>query len=452
MPSAARRIAFEILLRVETQRAYAADLLHGSLPQSLEERDAALCTELVLGTLRWQRMLDFIAQHFTAGRWFGFDLEVQLALRLGLYQLRFLTRMPAHAAVHETVELVKAAGKKSAAGLVNAVLRKGGEADLASLRPAEMSDLDWCSIEYSHPHWLMERWCSRYGNLPSQALASADNQPSETYFRPSLLSANLDAIRQSLHAEGVETRPGVFLSSCLAVERGNLARTQLFRNGEIIVQDEASQIVPYLLDAKRGQSVLDLCAAPGNKTGMVAQWVGRDGLVVAGDRHLHRLRQMQRFPANTNVTRLALDGAQALPFTTLFDRILVDAPCSGTGTLRRNPEIKWRLEPSDIGELAEAQLRLLGNAANVLKTGGRLVYSTCSLEPEEDQGVVSRFLEGYPEFRLLPLCDDAARLRAFFHEEAVDRLLKGEFLETSPARDATDGFFAAILVKREQLR
>jgi len=442
-------MAFEILLRVEVQSSYAAELLHSPLTDNLSERDAALCTEIVLGALRWQKQLDFVAQCFAQGKWERFDPEVRVALRVGLYQLRFLTRVPARAAVHETVEIVKQAGKASAAGMVNAVLRKCGEAGLSSLRPAEMPDEEWWSIETSHPAWLLERWIKRYGREEAVALARANNQPPITFFRLNPASRSWAEIEEGLRKEGVEIRPGKFLKSCFAVERGNITRTDVFRRAEVVIQDEASQMVAHLVDVREGDRVLDLCAAPGNKTGLLAKWAGRTGLVVACDIHLHRLRQFVTTPSVGNIHRVALDGERLLPFGAVFDRILVDTPCSGTGTLRRNPELKWKLAPADIPAMAEKQLRLLESASQALVPGGRLVYSTCSLEREENQGVVERFLQSHPDFRLLPLRDDAARLRPFLHP-AADRTLDFEFLETSPTRDATDGFFAAILVKPTQ--
>jgi 16S rRNA (cytosine967-C5)-methyltransferase len=449
MPTPARRAALEILLRVETQSSYAADLLHGSLTENLSERDAALCTELVLGTLRWQGQLDFIAQHFAAGKWERFDPEVRVALRLGLYQLRF-TRVPARAAVSESVELVKTVRKTSAAGLVNAVLRKGGDVELASFRSAGMDDVEWQSVETSHPAWLLRRWMDRFGEKEAIALALANNQPPVTCLRAADASRPLPEIAATLRQEGIETRPGNFLKSCLAVTGGNVAQSEMLRRGRIVIQDEASQFVPHLLGVQAGYAVLDLCAAPGNKTGLLAEWAGPSGGVIACDIHLHRLRQLAAPSSPANVHRVVLDGETPLPFAARFDRILVDAPCSGTGTLRRNPELKWRLQPADIPALAEKQLRLLESAASVLKPGGRIVYSTCSLEREENQDVIARFLTTHPEFRLLPLRNDAPHLRAFFTSEkngAAERLLAADYFETSPARDPCDGFFAAILTK-----
>ena len=394
MPTPARRTAFAILLRVETQSSYASELLHGPLTTGLSAQDAALATELVLGTLRWQATLDFIAQQLTQKKWESFDAEVRVTLRLGLYQLRFLTRMPARAAVNETVELVKTAGKASAAGLVNAVLRKGAQVELASLRPASMSEHEWLAIETSHPAWLLARWESRFGREAALSLARANNQPAAAFLRLNSQNKSLSDVEQQLRSQGIELRPGNFLKDCRAVAEGNITRTELYRRGEIVAQDEASQMVPFLLDVREGQAVLDLCAAPGNKTAQLAQWVGASGQVIAGDLHWHRLREMTSLPPDSRVWKVALDGCQPLPFRTRFERILVDAPCSGTGTLRRHPEIKWRLTPADLKALSQKQLRLLDRAAAALETGGRIVYSTCSVEKEENQDVIESFLNG----------------------------------------------------------
>ena len=211
MPTPARRAAFDILLRVETQASYAAELLHSSATERFSTREAALATELVLGTLRWQAQLDFIGQQLIRKKWASLDAEVRTAVRLGLYQLRFLTRMPARAAIHETVELVKSAGKRSAAGLVNAVLRQGGTADLQSLRPLSFPELEWQSIEWSHPSWLLDRWNRRYGSEAAAALARANNQPPTTFLRLPSWHPNRAAIEAQLESKGIQLRPGKFL-------------------------------------------------------------------------------------------------------------------------------------------------------------------------------------------------------------------------------------------------
>jgi 16S rRNA (cytosine967-C5)-methyltransferase len=350
--SIGRQVAFDVLQKVE-QGGYASDLLlqHAA---PLESRDAGLATEIVFGSLRRQMQLDFLISRFAPRR---LDPEVRVALRMGVYQLRHLDRVPPHAAVSESVELVKRARKQSAAGLVNAVLRK-----------IPRGDVPWPdrATELSMPAWILERWERRFGRDAAAAIATAFLQPAET----------------------------------------SVAST-----GRI--QDIGAQSIVPLLDIAPGMTMLDLCAAPGNKT---AQAIALGARVIAADRHWHRLK------AAAIPGAVVLDGTRPLPFRGSFDRILVDAPCTGTGTLGRNPEIRWRLKPSDINDLRRKQVALLGNALRYLKPGGLLVYATCSLEVEENTQVV-----------------------ASFRENCTVRELR----ERLPGRDPGDGFFAAVLTSNK---
>jgi 16S rRNA (cytosine967-C5)-methyltransferase len=318
--SLARQIAFDVLRRVEAG-GYAADLLVKHLVR-LDARDAGLASEIVFGCLRYQAQLDYLIGRFAPAR---LDPEVRMALRMGVYQLRYLDRVPPHAALNESVELVKRTRKRSAAGLVNAVLRK------IDRQPVAWPDR---ATELSMPAWLLERWDRQFGRDTTDRIAAAFLKPAETY----------------------------------------IAST-----GRI--QDVGAQSIVPMLDLRPGLSLLDLCAAPGNKT---AQAVAAGAETIACDIHWHRLKQLGDLPCR----RVVLDGTEALPFRSRFDRILVDAPCSGTGTLGRNPEIKWRLQATDLIELHHKQVAMLGNALAVLQPGGRLVYSTCSLEEEENQQVI----------------------------------------------------------------
>ncbi len=463
MPSPARRIGFQILLRTETESSFAADLLHSPLTDGLSERDAALCTQLVLGTLRWRGTLDFIAQQLTRKPTAELDPPVRVALWMGLYQLRYLDRVPPHAAVHETVELVKQAGKASAAGLVNAVLRKGEKLELSTLRPAGMTDIAWQAVEASFPEWLLERWTRRLGGREALILARASNQSPSTSFRMREGDIPSEKLIDALRGEGIDAVSGHLLKTSLTLKEGNLNRSPAFLQAGCVIQDEASQLVPHLIgvqpnvqsDAQHNaQIVLDLCAAPGNKTGLLAAWAGPQGSVIACDIHPHRLRQL--LSAAPNIRRVVLDGTRSLPFRAVFDRILLDVPCTGTGTLRRNPELKWRLRRADIHAMPEKQQMFLQQASEVLKPGGRIVYSTCSLEPEENQQVVEAFLGSRPDFRLVPVRSEIARLDRVLQPAGRD-LLEAEYLTTSPVAGSstglvagpdtgsTDGFFAAIL-------
>jgi len=459
--SSARILAFDILVRVETKDAYASDLLHAELTSggrdttSLKPEDAALATELTMGVLRWQGLLDFLLERELRKPISKLDSPVALALRLGLYQIRFLERVPARAAVNDSVELVKRARKSSAATLVNAVLRRCAEKaarPVADDLPPSLTAAERLGILHSHPVWLIDRWLTRFGELPTLALLAANNRP------PRLTcalhdSAHRDEITHELEAAGLHTEPGLLLRSAFAVSRGSITRTEVFRRGAISIQDEASQIIPLLLEASSSHRVLDLCAAPGGKTAILARLASSHSLLVAADLHAHRLRamhdQFERLHL-PNVRLIQLDATTTLPFGVKFDRILVDAPCSGTGTLARHPEIRWRLKPQQLAEFHRLQTAILAAALDALSPGGRLVYSTCSLEPEENEDVISAI--------------SASRVRALSSTE-LSRSLRpalvpdvdpssffdsaGHF-RTLPGTNPCDGFFAAVLEKNAQ--
>ena len=452
--SPARAIAFDILRRVEAEGAYASDLLHTELDAGTKSADAALATELTLGVLRWRRLLDFILERHLKKPVERLDLPVALALRIGLYQLRFLQKIPARAAVHESVELARRARKSSAAPLVNAVLRRAA-ADAKS--PAEELLLpnlplaERIAILHSHPTWLVARYLSLLGETDTIALLESNNRV------PRLACAvhdpaHRDDIIRALEKSGLRIEPGRLLQSAFSVSGGSPSRTAAFRDGKISIQDEASQAVPLLLGARAGDRVLDLCAAPGGKTPPLVRAAGQTGFVIAADRHAHRLRAMQAQFERLGlrcVPLVELDAAQPLPFGSSFNRILVDAPCSGTGTLARHPEIRWRLRPEQLVELHRLQSDLLRSALNCLAPGGRLVYSTCSLEPEENEDVVAEVLRGNPSIRRVPASEAtqelAPRLAAGLDAESL--FSPDDYFRTFPPRHHTDGFFASVLEK-----
>jgi 16S rRNA (cytosine967-C5)-methyltransferase len=450
--SISRKIAYEILRRVESEGAYASDLLHADLGPNTKPEDAALATEIVMGVLRWRRQLDFLIEKYTKKPIARFDMAVAIALRMGVYQLRFLDRVPARAAVNESVEIVKSAKKASAATLVNAVLRRAaGEArePVEHLLGVISSTAERLAILHSHPTWMVERWLPRLGETRTIALLEANNRT------PRLSCAIHDSsmreeVMNELQAAGLRVLPGELLKSAFAVSGGSPVRSEAFRVGKISIQDEASQIVPLLLGVRAGERVLDVCAAPGGKTAPLARGTEPNGLVVAGERHAHRLRAMREQFKRLGLTKVQLvelDGEQPLPFGIRFDRILVDAPCSGTGTLARHPEIRWRLRPEQLAEFHELQRRLLENAIDALAPGGRLVYSTCSMEPEENEAVITGVLAKRTDARLIGRdagpealqgkLVEAADAKAFFDEEG--------YFRTSPSEQRTDGFFAAVI-------
>jgi len=337
---------------------YASDLL-AARAAPLDTRDAGLASEIVFGVLRYRAQLDYLIEHYSGKPAARLDDPVRQSLRMGIYQLRYLERVPAHAAVSESVELIKRARKRSAAGFANAVLRKVDRAPVA-----------WPSaaIELSHPAWLLERWESQYGPETAAAIARANLRVPETW----------------VNAETGRT------------------------------QDIGSQSIVPLLRLQPGQTFLDLCAAPGNKTAQaLAVRMGAGVRAVACDIHLHRLAPLKAL----GVPLVVLDGTRPLPFRGRFDRILIDAPCSGTGTLAHNPEIKWRIEAADLPDLQARQAALLEQGRRALAPGGLLVYSTCSLEREENEDVVASVPGG----------------------------LVVETMWRIPGRDTGDGFFAAAI-------
>ena len=458
--SAARKIAFEVLRRVAAENAYAADLLYAQLAGGVKKADASLATELTLGVLRRQRLLDFLLERYLERRGEQLDIEVLLALRLGLYQLRYLDRVPQHAAINESVELVKRARKSSAAGMVNAVLRRGaaearigGETldRLVSERLAGgASDEERLGIVHSHPTWLVERWLRSFGKERTTALLEANNRPAPLTCAVLGEEAS-ESVAEALRKSGLGVARGRWLRGALHLSGGDAAASEPYGAGEINFQDEASQMVAHLVDARASQSVLDLCAAPGGKTILLARAAGESGRVIAADLREHRLRAMREQLTRTratNVWLVALDATRPLPFSQPFDRILIDAPCSGTGTLSRNPEIRWRLKPEDLKNAHRSQTAMLSNAlaAAAEFRGGatRVVYSTCSLEPEENEQVVA---EALSQTRDWQATSGKAALQPHVREPAAAEELFGAegFFRTFPPEQGTDGFFAAVM-------
>jgi 16S rRNA (cytosine967-C5)-methyltransferase len=440
--SPARRAAFEILRRVEEEGAFAASLL-ANLPESLSTEDRALCYELTLGVLRRRLWLDRTLEHFAGRRSEKLDAPVRLALRMGLFQLRFLTRVPAHAAVNESVNLAHASGLRSAAPFINAVLRRATREPDFDPSEAIADPLERIAVATSHPVWLVARWAEAFGAEEAQAFARANNESAPASFRVNALRGAGAAVMEELRAAGVEVVPSRVAPDAWRVAEGVGAGALLRRladEGRIYLQDEASQLVAHVLGARAGERVLDVCAAPGSKTTHVAALAGDGALVVAGDLYEHRLRVVVEACARLDVRGVRvvrLNAEVTLPFAdAAFDRVLVDAPCMGTGTLRHNPEIRWRLAPANISELAEAQSRILSEAARVVRRGGRLVYSTCSVEREENEDVIAAFLSAHADFRRTEATPAPASL-----------LQPSGAARTWPHRDDVDGFYVAALAK-----
>jgi 16S rRNA (cytosine967-C5)-methyltransferase len=440
--SPARVAAFGILLRVEREAAYAADLSHSPRFAKLSPADHGLATQLVMGVLRWRSWLDKQIAEQSSLALERLDLEVLTALRLAAYQISFLERVPQRAAVYESVELAKSARKRSAASFVNAVLRKLGEIAPHRQGAAEILDAK-TSAELAersaHPPWLIGCWEREFGHDTTRQICIYDQQVPETTIRGST------AVEEELREEGIKLAPGQLTASARRVQAGDITKTRAFREGRVVIQDEASQLVALLVG--NGKKILDCCAAPGGKTRILASR-NPEAKILAVDLHPHRAGLLRRLVAEKNVHVIAAD-ARALPVAASFDRVLVDAPCSGSGTLARNPEIKWRLKPEDLSDLQVRQIAILQAAMRQVAPGGRLVYSTCSLEKEENSAVVEKALANDRSFRIV---GGAAELEKLQYEgelawRDMNALTSGPYLRTIPGALPAEGFFAAILQK-----
>lgn len=418
--SPARVAAFNVLLRIETERSFSSILLP-IYETGLSDADRSLCHELVLGSLRRQIYLDRLIEHYSKGK--TLDPAVRIAIRIGLYQLLFLDRIPEYSAVNESVSLIQMSRKTSAKGFVNAILRRAAKEKI----DFEFSDeYDRLSLETSHPGWLIEKWASEFGLENTAKLAAANNKVTEHAFR----------LLDTSYAQSIPLKPSEYVDGCYLtdkIDRGLIAAAE---DNKIYFQDEGSQMIACSINVPAGGNFLDVCAAPGGKTGLVMKRSGPNiQLTVAGDLHWPRvtaLRANCKKQGFGNVNVVQYDAVISLPLAMeSFDTVLVDAPCSGTGTIRHNPELRYFISTADILELSAKQLTILSNASKIVKRGGQIIYSTCSLEIEENEMVCRKFLQENEDFRAvkpnLP--------RPFITEEG--------FARTFPDRDHMDGFFVA---------
>jgi 16S rRNA (cytosine967-C5)-methyltransferase len=438
--SPARAAAFDILLRVEQQDAYASELLHSDRLDKLSAADRGLTTEIVMGVLRCRSRLDDALATQSSRPLEKLDPQVLTALRIAAYQFLYLSRVPARAAINESVELVKRARKASAAPFANAVLRQ--LAEKTSVPSPIETQLDTSAAqlayEFAHPEWLVERWAKHFGIEKAEAICRHDQRIPTTAIR--LDTAQVEA---ELQRDGIELAPGVLLTSARIVTSGDLTQARAYREGRVFIQDEASQLIAVLVG--KGTRVLDCCAAPGSKTAAIAAR-NPTAEIIAAELHPHRAELLRRRVRAANVQVITADVLQ-LALHDNFDRVLADAPCSGTGTLARNPDIKWRLKPQDLHDLHAKQVAILDAALQQLAPGGRAVYSTCSLEPEENEDVVEEALWNGSGYTLLDCRAELEALRSSgeLATPDLDSLLDGKFLRTIPGVQHCDGFFAALI-------
>jgi len=442
-----RHVALDILIRVETKNRHPDDLLTDAFRRhrSLTDRDRAFITELVYGTLRWRGKIDWVIARFSKVKNERMEKVIFHILRLGVYQLLFLTKIPHRATVNESVILTRKMKNREAAGFVNAVLRQiireGGETGLPQVEGAPQEVL---AVEQAFPLWAVTRLWDRWGENETRAFCQASNRPAPLSLRANTLKTDRGKLLERLKNQGLSVLPTSYSPDGLVLEEAPpISRMPLLKSGYYQIQDEAAQLIAYLVNPQPGERVLDACAAPGAKTTHLAQLMANEGKIYALDIDAARLRLIRescRRMGMNNVTMLRRDVTQPviLPEQEGFDAILMDVPCTGWGTIRRNPDIKWRTKCEDVVRLASLQRRILENLANLLKKGGRMVYSTCTVFEEENEELVEGFLKGRRDFSL-----DRGGL-SFIDDALFDAR---DFFRTLPHHHATDGFFAARLVR-----
>lgn len=457
----ARRIALEILRRVDTDRAFADVILGHRLGALANPADRRLLTNLVLGTIAWQGRLDYELARLSSRPLEQLDPEIRAILRLGLYQLRRLSRVPAHAAVDTAVRLARELRGAGASGFVNAILRTALRQPVAlPARPITPGDaarrapgngvitattnlIDYLSVAYSHPRWLVERFVQWFGVAAAEALLAADNEAAPNAIRLNLARGGAEELLARVRDDGIEVESRGRFPETLLLGSARAFDSASFRAGLFAVQAEASQLIAHLLAPPPGATVVDCAAAPGGKSAHLAEMVGAQGKVIALDLNLAGLKQARSVAArlgHRQIRFVRCDTATAIPLRLqTFPYVLLDAPCTGLGTLREHPEIRWRLRPEDLARMAALQARMLENAAALVAPGGVIVYSVCSLAPEEGEMVVNGWRARHPEFVV-----DAEHPR---HGPLAELIDADGFMRTRPDQASHDGFFAARLRK-----
>jgi 16S rRNA (cytosine967-C5)-methyltransferase len=454
MIAPARLAAYQILTAVSEGRSDLPSAIAATRETLQDDRDRALAAEISTGVQRWRAALDFVIEACAKRPLHKIDVEVVEILRLSAYQLLHLTRVPASAVVDDAVDLTRRVRKQSAKGFVNAVLRsisRGRRTLPLPPRPADPSDRDaalsYLTVTLSHPHWLAVRWLDRLGLDAAEAWMTFNNSAAPLTLRANRLRSTPEQIVERLAADGVGTRPGAFAPDAIVVIEGHPLRGPGWEDGWFVVQDEASQLVGVLANARPAMRVFDACASPGGKTTAMAAAMGGSGFIVASDVRERRVSLLRSTVARAGATRVAVVQSDLLhppPFCRPFDLVVVDAPCSGLGTLRRDPDIRWRRHEDDLPRFAAAELTMLQHAAETVTPGGRLLYATCSSEPEENEGVVDAFLASTPGF--VPV--DARTASPALPEAVVDA--RGH-LRTMPHVHRLEAFFGAVMERAEWL-
>lgn len=436
-----RDAALTILMAVEKQQAYSNLLLHQTIEKyAIDPKDRALLTELTYGTLQYKMTLDYYLQPFIKGKLDDWVLQL---LRLSLYQIHYLDRIPDHAAVNEAVNIAKKRGHKGISGAVNGILRSILREGVRSTEEIT-DDVERLSIETSHPLWMVKRFVSQYGFDTTEKMLIENNEPPVQTLRVNLFKRTVEQVLSLFTQEGYTVAQSNIIPECIYLINGQAAKSTAFEKGFVTIQDESSMIPAYVLQAEPGMTVLDMCSAPGGKTTHIAEKMKNTGKLVAMDIHQHKLKLVKENADRLGfsfIETVEMDGRKALEVypEESFDRILVDAPCSGLGVMKRKPDIKYTKSEKDFTTLKPIQLNLLESAYKLLKPDGILVYSTCTVDREENEGTTELFLQEHPDMELQAFPEVIKNIK----EQPKDGIL-----QLFPQDLRSDGFYVAALHKK----
>ncbi|WP_195572965.1 16S rRNA (cytosine(967)-C(5))-methyltransferase RsmB [Paenibacillus sp. 1001270B_150601_E10] len=449
----AREVALDVLVQVDKEQAYSNLQLNEALKEArLERVDAGLATELVYGTIQRLSTLDGVLEQKVNKGIRKLKPWMRNLLRMSLYQLHYLDRIPDHAVVNEAVTIAKRRGQQAMAGFVNGVLRAVMREPELWEAKKDMSPAERIAWEHSHPVWLVQEWIKEYGAEETESICEANNEPPHTSVRVNPLRSKRDVIMEEMKAQGIFVKPSdLSKDGIVGIGTGNLAFSSWYKDGKISMQDESSMLVVEAVRPEPGMRVLDCCAAPGGKSMHIAERMGNHGEVMSNDLHAHKMALIQ-----DQAGRLGLSAIQTMNVDASklgshleaqsFDVVLLDAPCSGFGVIRRKPDLKWRKTAQDVHDIAKLQHELIREAAKLVRPGGRLVYSTCTIEPKENGEVVKQFIKKHSEWRL----DDS--WKAALPQDKLSMALKRSdegMLQVLPHDADSDGFFIACLEKSE---
>jgi len=446
----ARHIAVRILTRVEKDGSYANLLLRDMLSDMSDARERHLASALVNGVLKNRLLLDYALRIHLSKAMSALPHEIRAILRVGAFQILFFDKIPASAAVNESVNMVKIWFPKSRsnyAGLVNSVLRRTADTGWKFSWPDRNKEsLRYLSVRYSHPEWIVSRWLQRWGAEETENLLTVNNEPAPTTIRLNTLKTNKEEFVTALEKCNLSALPGSRLPETFFLEDfGDVEKVDLFRNGLFTVQDESSQLVAHVLGARPGDQVLDVCSAPGGKTTHIAQLMNNQGRIVAVDIFPHKLVLVEELARRLGIDiiqTVEADAAKLEATVGRFNRVLVDAPCSGLGVIRRRADLRWHKKEEEMAEFPKLQLDILLKASEFVLPGGEIVYSTCTTEPEENFEVIKAFRRLRPEFKAV---DILPSLPFTVAEERDIRQLQKGFWQILPHLHHMDGFFLAKL-------